>query len=58
MNKAGYTEMRVFPLFDLIITDGRTDGRTNGWKDGRMDGRTDGPTDRQTKPLIELHVRN
>ena len=35
-------EMRVFPLFDSIITDRQTDGR--------MDGRT--------KPLIDLDVRN
>ena len=35
-------EMRVFPLFDSIITDQRTDRRT----------------DRRTKPLIELRVRN
>ena len=35
-------EMRVFPLFDSMVTDGRTDGPTNG----------------RTKPLIELRVRN
>ena len=39
-------EMRVFLLFDSIITDQRTDRRT------------DGPTDGRTKPLIELRVRN
>ena len=31
-------EMRVFPLFDSMVTDRRTDGRT----DKRTDGRTDG----------------
>ena len=31
-------EMRVFTLFDLIVTDGPTDGGT----DGRTDGWTDG----------------
>ena len=35
-------EMRVFPLFDSIITDRRTDGPT----DGRTNGRTDGWTDK------------
>ena len=35
-------EMRIFPLFNSIITDGRTNGRM----------------DRRTKPLIELRVRN
>ena len=35
-------EMRVFPLFDSMVTDRRTDGRT----------------ERRTKPLIELRVRN
>ena len=35
-------EMRVLPLFDSMVTDGRTDQRT----------------DRRTKPLIELRVRN
>ena len=39
-------EMRVFPLFDSMVTDRRTDRRT------------DRPTDGRTKPLIELRVRN
>ena len=39
-------EMRVFPLFDSMVTD------------QRMDGRTDRRTDARTKPLIELRVRN
>ena len=42
-------EIRIFPLFDSMVTDQRTDGWTNG--------RTDGWTDGQTKPLIELRVR-
>ena len=39
-------EMRVFPLFDSMVTDGPTDRPT------------DRPTDGRTKPLIELRVRN
>ena len=39
-------EMRVFPLFDLSVTDQPTDQPTNR------------PTDGRTKPLIELRVRN
>ena len=35
-------KMCVFPLFDLMVTDGPTDG----------------PTDGRTKYLIELRVRN
>ena len=38
-------EMRSFPRFDSIITDGRANRRT------------DGPTDGRTKPLLELRVR-
>ena len=30
-------EMRVFPLFDSMVTDRRTDGPTDGWTDGRTD---------------------
>ena len=29
------TEMRVFPLFDSMVTDGQTDGWTDGWTDGQ-----------------------
>ena len=39
-------DMRVFPLFDPIITDGWTGGPTDGSTNGR------------TKLLIELCVRN
>ena len=39
-------EMRVFPLFDSSVTDGRTDQPT------------DQPTDGRTKPLIESLVRD
>ena len=35
-------EMRVFPLFDSMVTDRRTDRRTDG----------------RTKALIELRARN
>ena len=37
-------EMRVFPLFDLMVTDGPMDRRT----DRPTDLRTDGPTDGQS----------
>ena len=40
--------MRVFTLFDSIITDGWMDGRTDGRMDGRTDGWTDGRTNRRT----------
>ena len=41
-------KMLVFLLFDSFSP------TNDGWADGRMDGCTDG----QTKPLIELHIRN
>ena len=33
--------MRVFPLFDSMVTDGPTDGWMDSWTDGRTDGRVD-----------------
>ena len=58
-NKAGYTAIscgRVgrggnarFPTFQL---------KRDGWTDGPTNQPTDRPTDGQTKPFIELRVRN
>ena len=45
--------MRVFPLFDSMVTDGPTDGRTDRRTDRRTDGRTDKASYRVACPQLK-----
>ena len=45
-------EMRVFPLFDSMVTDGPTDGPT----DRRTDGRTDKASYRVACPQLKRNM--
>ena len=45
--------MRVFPLFDSMVTDGPTDGWMDSWTDGRTDGRVDKASYRVACPQLK-----
>ena len=46
-------EMRVFPLFDSMVTDQQMDRRTDGQMDGRTDGRTNKASYRVACPQLK-----